>query len=225
MHGDFSPSRKRTSSAGTLTTSATAARGFKQGCLRAAHWYATRIPHRGRSRLSSGFTRTPSQARDSGRAQTVPGPWPSPPFPCGHAEVCHSVRICAELSRLRVCVKTPPPNPLPATERGSKTNTPLLLPLSVAGRGLGGGVFAQTLTRLRSVKRARRACRAFFPQEGPLAPTFRPRLEVRQGAAPDRRCGGGESLRQRQRVEGESLGAERGSVRMSSSTVSAAAVG
>src|SRR5262249_46835076 len=32
---------------------------------------------------------------------------------------------------------TPPPNPLPATERGRKT---VLLPLSVSGRGLGGGV-------------------------------------------------------------------------------------
>ncbi len=36
--------------------------------------------------------------------------------------------------------KTPPPDPLPATERGSKTNRVSSLPLSVAGRGSGGGV-------------------------------------------------------------------------------------
>src|SRR5262249_48079036 len=50
-------------------------------------------------------------------------------------------------------MKTPPPNPLPEAERGSKTTTsprcgkqeqdhasPVLLPLSASGRGLGGGV-------------------------------------------------------------------------------------
>src|SRR5262249_14976866 len=42
---------------------------------------------------------------------------------------------------------TPPPNPLPEAERGSKKGKPLscLLPLSASGRGLGGGVRAQAL--------------------------------------------------------------------------------
>src|SRR6266545_2973031 len=35
---------------------------------------------------------------------------------------------------------TPPPNPLPETERGSRSGVCVLLPLSVSGRGLGGGV-------------------------------------------------------------------------------------
>ena len=44
-------------------------------------------------------------------------------------------------------VKTPPPNPLPHRERGSKT---VLLPLSLWGRGLGGGVFLQTPSNCRT---------------------------------------------------------------------------
>src|SRR6266545_178838 len=39
-------------------------------------------------------------------------------------------------------VVNPSPNPLPATERGRREGVLVLLPLSVAGRGLGGGVFA-----------------------------------------------------------------------------------
>src|SRR6266545_1346079 len=41
--------------------------------------------------------------------------------------------------------RTPPPNPLPCQERGSKPDSAFLLPLSVAGRGLGGGVDVRTL--------------------------------------------------------------------------------
>ncbi|HYT87300.1 MAG TPA: FAD:protein FMN transferase [Gemmataceae bacterium] len=43
--------------------------------------------------------------------------------------------------------ETPPPNPLPETERGRREEALVLLPLSVSGRGLGGGVFAQTPKR------------------------------------------------------------------------------
>src|SRR6266545_2200824 len=39
-------------------------------------------------------------------------------------------------------VVNPSPNPLPATERGRREGVLVLLPLSVAGGGLGGGVFA-----------------------------------------------------------------------------------
>ena len=47
---------------------------------------------------------------------------------------------------LRACERTPPPGPLPETERGRKTEKSFFLPLSVSGRGPGGGVLSQPLT-------------------------------------------------------------------------------
>src|SRR6266545_3356797 len=50
-------------------------------------------------------------------------------------------------SRIVVYYKTPPPNPLPATERGSKTHDPSSSPSPLRGGGWGGGVFGPPLPK------------------------------------------------------------------------------
>src|SRR6266545_811311 len=60
------------------------------------------------------------------------------------AKIGRSMKKWENHGRMRLClpgVNTPPPNPLPATGRGRRKRVFVLLPLSVAGRGLGGGVF------------------------------------------------------------------------------------
>src|SRR5438094_1510135 len=49
---------------------------------------------------------------------------------------------------LSVCSRTPPPNPLPEAERGSRN---LFFPLSASGRGPGGGVRRRGVSLLESL--------------------------------------------------------------------------
>ena len=83
----------------------------------------------------------------------------------------HSLRSRKRRRWLRGCERTPPPGPLPETERGRKKDFSVFLPPLRFGEGAGGGVLSQPLTPLPLL--APRAAVGFFLQENP---TFADRL-------------------------------------------------
>ena len=92
-----------------------------------------------------------ASCRQAGRQQTYPG------------QVAHG-------SALRGCERTPPPDPLPETERGRKKKCSVFLPLSVSGRGSGGGVLSHALSLPPRGDVSRKHCRMLLDSSlGPPA--------------------------------------------------------
>src|SRR6266545_7908197 len=92
--------------------------------------------------------------------------------------------------------QTPPPNPLPCEERGSKPDTSLLLPLSVAGRGLGGGVCDTACASHSCLDRPSTP----FSSSAPCFPSRSPKIEMSR-ARP--RCAPSPRIRSPERRRGE----------------------
>src|SRR6266536_4562143 len=80
-------------------------------------------------------------------------------------QLCQAAQMAREMDRTKgvqdrkqsAVSKTPPPNPLPATERGRRRETVWLAPPLLAGEGVGGRGFPRAMPFADSVSPPRRA--------------------------------------------------------------------